>query len=86
MILLSSKTLDAFQFEAVIPIRHRQHNGFVQMGEMKFKQTWVPDADTSDLWETGGKEASGAFEYYYSTMNITFTTSKQPLIQMIAWR
>lgn len=40
-------------------------HGFVKMGEMKYKQTWVPDADTSDLWETGGKDASGAFEYYY---------------------
>jgi len=54
-------------------------HGFVNMGEMRYKQTWVPDADTSGLWETGGKEASGAFEYYYKHNEYYLHGIEEPL-------
>jgi hypothetical protein len=39
-------------------------HGYTKQGEMRFKQTWLPDVK-EEMWELGGKKANGVFHYLY---------------------
>lgn len=39
-------------------------HGYTKQGEMRFKQTWLPDVK-DEMWELGGRPANGVFHYLY---------------------
>jgi hypothetical protein len=39
-------------------------HGYTKQGELRFKQTWLPDVK-EEMWELGGKKANGVFHYLY---------------------